>query len=92
MLYFLLSVARAVVEMLLWCFLAQGLLYLLAGEKRQSNPIYRFFALICRGPQHLVSCVFFQRIGKAASAIMTFFVLTSLWIGLAMLKQSIGVN
>mgnify|MGYP007125364095 FL=1 len=39
MLHFLISAARAIVEMLMLCLLAQGVLYLIAGSHRAKNPV-----------------------------------------------------
>lgn len=53
MLVFMIGALRAIVEMLGLCLIGQGLLYLLAGERRQQNAIYRFFELLTRPPRQL---------------------------------------
>ena len=55
MILFAISALRAVVEMLAMCLLAQGVLYLLAGQRRADNPIYRLFALLTHPPRRLVA-------------------------------------
>jgi hypothetical protein len=92
MLLFLVSAMRAIVEMLLLCSLAEGVLFFVAGKNRQSNPVYRFFALISRGPQQVVTSILPQRIARSTLAISTFLILALLWLCLAWLKQSLAVN
>ena len=87
MLHFLISAARAIVEMLMLCLLAQGVLYLIAGSHRAKNPVYRFFALITRGPQQCVSRMLpvSRRVGVLPG--LTFMLMLFLWLGLAVLRK-----
>lgn len=87
MLFFLISALRAIVEMLGLCLLAQGVLYLLAGQGRYRNPVYQFFALIGRGPQNLLARYLPAGIAPHSLALLTFLLLLALWIGLAILRK-----
>lgn len=86
--FFLLSALRAVIEMLLWCLLGQGALYVLAGQGRASNRIYQLFDLITAPPRRLVALILRgstqQTIGLACFAI-----LLVLWLGLAFVRKYI---
>jgi hypothetical protein len=84
---FFLSALRAIVEMLGMCLLAQGVLYLLAGEARERNPVYRFFALLSRGPRQLVACCLPGSVRPWAVSLLTFLLLFTLWLGLAILRR-----
>ncbi len=87
MLLFLISALRALIEMLGLCLLAQGALYLIAGSGRERNPIYRFFALMTRGPQRLIAICLPKTTSPFLIALATLFVLFALWIGLAILRR-----
>ena len=52
---FVISALRAVVEMIGLCLIGQGVLYLLAGSRRQQNAIYRFFDLLTRPPRQFAA-------------------------------------
>jgi len=84
---FLIATLRAIVEMLGLCCLAQGFLYLLAGQKREKNPIYQLFALITRAPRKLVATLL--PVGTRATTIglVCFAILLSLWAGLAAMRK-----
>lgn len=85
MLLFLISAARAIVEMLLLCFLGQALLHIVSGSAREGNPIYRLFATITRP-----LLAFARRwLPFPGAPALTFILLLALWFGLAVLKKSI---
>ena len=89
MLVFVLGALRAIVEMLGLCLLAQGVLYLLSGPRRQHNPIYALFALLTRGPRQLLRLVVGPRPGETALGLLCFVLLFVCWIGLALLRKSL---
>lgn len=89
MLSFLISALRAVVEMLGLCLLAQAVLHVLAGRSRQNNPVYRFFALLTRGPQQIVARCLPIKLSPGKLAVLTFLLLLILWLGLAALRKII---
>ena len=86
-LFFCISALRAIVEMLGLCLIAQALLYLMAGQGRSKNPIYRFFALLTRGPQHCVAACLPAKTPSTLIAGLTFLLLFCCWIGLAILRR-----
>lgn len=83
---FLISAARAVIEMLGLCLIGQGVLHILAGRRRESNRIYQFFDLVTRAPRQLVAVILPGFSGKAVG-IVCFVILLLIWIGLAFLRK-----
>ncbi len=83
----LISILRAIVEMLALSCLAQGFLYMLAGQKRVSNPIYQLFALITRAPRRLVAILLPVGTSATTIGIVCFAILLSLWAGLAIMRK-----
>ena len=84
---FLIGSLRAIVEMLGLCLIGQGVLYLLAGQRRQQNAIYRFFDLLTRPPRHVAAMLLPKRASGAVVGVTTLLVLFILWIGLAWLRK-----
>lgn len=83
---FAIGALRALVEMLGLCLIGQGILHLLAGPGRRSNPVYALFALLTRTPRRLVArCL--PGCAPATVGGATFAVFLALWIGLAWLKK-----
>ena len=86
---FAISALRAIVEMLLLCFMGQGVLALLAGKKRDGNPVYQLFSLITRGPCTIVARLLPDGTRTSTIALVTGSLLLFLWISLAILRKSI---
>lgn len=84
---FLIAALRAIIEMLGLCLIGQGMLALLAGSKRQVNPIYRLFALITHAPRRVVAHLLPKAAGEKTIGICCFVVLFCLWIGLALMRK-----
>lgn len=85
---FLISAARAVIEMLGLCLIGQGVLHILAGCGRESNRIYQLFDLVTRAPRQLVAVILPGLSGKAVG-VVCFVILLLIWIGLAFLRKII---
>jgi hypothetical protein len=92
MFLFLLAALRAIVEMLGYCLLAQALLYLLAGKKRLTNPIYQLFSLITQAPRKLCARFLPSASSEVVVGISCFVILVVLWIGLAWLRGVIQTD
>lgn len=84
---FLIAALRAIIEMLLLCLLAQGMLFLLTGEKRHSNPIYQLFSLITRGPRRWLAKLLPATCSPKMAAFFSFVFLLFLWLGLAFARK-----
>jgi hypothetical protein len=87
MLVFMIGALRSIVEMLGLCLIGQGVLYLLAGQHRQQNAIYRFFDLLTRPPRQLVAMMLPKQASGKAVGMGAFVLLFLVWIGLAWLRK-----
>lgn len=83
----LVSVLRAVVEVAGMCLLGQGLLYVLAGSRREGNPIYQLFRIVTLPVVRLVRRMTPKMIVDRHVPMVTFFLLLWLWLLLAYAKQ-----
>ena len=89
---FIITVLRALVE-LAGCFmLGQGLLYLLAGRKRNENFVYQLFSILTRPVIRLTRVITPRFVRDDHIPIAAFLLLVWLWIGLAMAKRYICVT
>lgn len=82
-----LSILRALVEVALLTLLAQGLLALLAGARRDSNPIYQLFRVVTRPVLRIVRFITPKLIIDRHLPVVAFFVLFWVWIFLAYAKR-----
>ncbi|AXS80185.1 hypothetical protein [Dechloromonas sp. HYN0024] len=84
---FLIGALRAIVEMLGWCLLGQGVLYVIAGRKRADNRIYQLFALITSPPRRLLAMLMPGTASPVLIGCITFVVVLMLWLGLAFVRK-----
>lgn len=82
-----LSILRALVEVALLTLLAQGLLALLAGARRDTNPIYQLFRVVTRPVLRIVRFITPKLIIDRHLPVVAFFVLFWVWILLAYAKR-----
>ena len=83
----ILGVLRALAEVSLLFLLGQGLLALLAGQRRHNNAIYRLFVIVTRPVLKLVRMIAPPQIIDKHLPFVAFFLLFWVWIGLAYLKK-----
>ncbi|MGE5945357.1 MAG: hypothetical protein ACM35F_01485 [Betaproteobacteria bacterium] len=69
--------------------LGQGLLYLLAGARRESNMIYQLFQIVTRPVIRLVRLITPRIIVDRHIPVVAFFLLFWLWIVLAYVRRII---
>jgi|SRR5512139_3259544 hypothetical protein len=86
---FAVSVFRALVEVAGFFLLGQGLLYLLAGARRESNMIYQLFQIVTRPVIRLVRLITPRIIVDRHIPVVAFFLLFWLWIVLAYVRRII---
>lgn len=86
---FIISALRALVEVALLALLGQGLLALLAGARRGTNPIYRLFQIVTAPVLRAVRWITPKLILDKHLPFVAFFVLFWLWIFLAYAKRSL---
>lgn len=85
--FFLVASLRAIIELLGLCLLGQGVLYVLAGMRREQNIIYRFFMVLTTPPCRLVRALAPPVIPDRLIPALSFGTLLFLWIGLAWLRK-----
>lgn len=89
MFLFLVTSARAIVEMLLLCLLGQAFLHVVAGRSREKNSVYWLLATVTRPVLQLIRRLLPPAVSGGAIAAVAFVSLLLLWLGLAILKKSI---
>jgi hypothetical protein len=82
-----LSVLRALVEVALLALLGQGVVALLAGARRATNPIFQLFAIVTRPVIRMVRLVTPKPVLDRHVPFVAFFLLFWLWIFLAWAKR-----
>lgn len=87
MLSFLIGALRAIIEMLGLCLLGQAFLYVLAGQKRQANPVYQLLSLLTRAPRNLCARLLPANSSGILVGSCSFLMLAFLWMGLAWLRN-----
>lgn len=84
---FVLSALRALVEVALLALLGQGAVALLAGARRQTNPIYQLFAILTRPVIRAVRFITPKPIIDKHVPFVAFFLLFWFWLFLAWAKR-----
>lgn len=84
---FIVSILRALAEVAMLALLGQGLLALLAGARRATNPIYRLFQIVTAPVVKGVRWIAPRLILDKHLPFVAFFVLFWLWIALAYVKR-----
>lgn len=88
----LISIARALVEVAGFVLLGQGLLFLLSGNKRHENFVYKLFQIITNPVVKAVRFVTPRFVADQHIPLATFFLLFWLWIGLAIARNYVCVT
>lgn len=84
---YLLSLARAFVEVAGYALIGRGALTILAGRTYEHNVIYHLMEMISRPAVKLVRLITPRLVVDKHIPFITFFVLFWLWIGLALVKH-----
>jgi uncharacterized protein YggT (Ycf19 family) len=85
----LVSALRALIEVACWFLIGQGVLYVLAGGRREHNPIYRLFQLLT-GPVVKLTRVITPRavIGRHVPFV-ALGILFCIWLALGLVKRNL---
>ena len=86
------SMLRALVEVAGCFMLGQGLLYVLAGRKRNDNFVYQLFSLLTRPVMRFTRLITPRFVRDDHIAIAAFLLLLWLWVGLQVEKRYICVT
>ncbi|CAG0124883.1 hypothetical protein RHDC2_00726 [Rhodocyclaceae bacterium] len=87
---FIISILRGLTEVALLALLGQGLLALLAGSRRATNPIYQLFQTVTRPVLRIARFITPRAIIDKHLPFVAFFLLFWLWIFLAYAKRVLG--
>lgn len=83
----ILTILRALAEVAGLFLLAQGVLFVLAGNTREKNPIYQLFRVITRPAIRMTRFITPKAIVDKHVPFVAFFLLFWLWILLAYVRQ-----
>lgn len=83
----IISTMRALTEVAMLTLLGQGLLAVLAGSRRATNPVYQLFQIVTRPVLHIARLITPRMILDKHLPFVAFFLLFWLWITLALLKR-----
>lgn len=83
----IIGILRALVEVALLFLIGQGILALLAGGRRHTNIVYKFFLIVTQPVMKIVRFIAPPQILDKHLPFVAFFVLFWCWIGLAYLKK-----
>ena len=84
---FLISILRALTEVALLTLLGQGLLAVLAGSRRATNPVYQLFRVVTGPVLRIIRFITPRMILEKHLPFVAFFLLFWLWMALALLKR-----
>ncbi len=82
----LVIILKALSEVALFAFLGQGILYLLAGAKRETNFVYTTFRLLTSPVTKLTRFIAPRFILDQHIALLAFFLLMVFWLALTITK------
>lgn len=83
----IISILRALTEVAMLTLLGQGLLAVLAGSRRATNPVYQLFQVVTRPVLRIIRLITPRMILDKHLPYVAFFLLFWLWIMLALLKR-----
>ncbi len=80
---------KAIIEVALFAFVGQGILYIMAGAKRDTNFVFTLLKLITAPMTTFVRFISPRIILDRHIPLATFLFLVTLWIGLTVAKVQI---
>jgi len=89
---FIITAARAVVEVAGCAMLGQALVYVLAGRRRTDNFVYQLFSIVTRPVFALTRKITPQLVRDDHVPFAAFLLVVWLWVGLGMAKRYICVT
>lgn len=80
---------KAVIEVALFAFVGQGILYIIAGAKRESNFVFTLLKMITAPMTYIIRLISPRVILDRHIPLATFLFLCTLWVGLTVVKIQI---
>ena len=87
-----LSMLRAVVEVAGCAMLGQGLLYVVAGRRRNENFVYQLFSIVTRPVMRFTRRITPRFVRDDHIPIAAFLLLLWLWVGLLIAKRYVCIT
>lgn len=84
--FMLVLILKAIVEVALFGYAGQAILYILAGNRRHNNFIYQTLRLLTRPMEKAVRFISPRIILDQHIPLATFFLMTAIWLMLIILK------
>lgn len=88
----LVIILKALVEIAALALLGQGLLVILAGAKRHTNPFYQLLSVVTRPVTALVRLITPRLIVDQHIGLLSFLLLVMVWVALTVLKVQLAVS
>jgi hypothetical protein len=88
----LVIILKALAEVALCAFLGQGILYLFAGAKRETNFVYTTFKMLTSPVTKVTRLITPRVILDRHVAFVAFFLLLLVWVGLTITKISLALG
>jgi hypothetical protein len=89
-----LSAAKLICEIALMALLGQGILYVLAGPKRDSNFFYQLLKTLTKPFTKAVRAITPRQVGDSQVPLVAFFFLVIIWavVTFEKIRYCVGVN
>jgi|KBSSwiStaDraftv2_1062776.scaffolds.fasta_scaffold2840765_1 hypothetical protein len=87
--YEIIVILKALTEIAGVAFLGQGVLWVIAGSKREQNLVYKLFKTLTSPVTRVTRAITPRVIIDAHIGLVAFFLLMVLWIGLTVMKVKI---
>jgi uncharacterized protein YggT (Ycf19 family) len=84
---FLLSVLRALIEVAGWFLIGRGVLYVLAGGRRERNPVYKLFQLLTGPVIKLTRAITPRVVMDRHVPFVALVLLFWIWVALGLVKR-----
>lgn len=88
----LVIILKALAEVALFAFVAQGILYLFAGAKREQNFVYTTFRMLTSPVTKFTRLITPKFVLDQHIAFLGFFILLFVWIALTITKISFALT
>jgi hypothetical protein len=92
MMLLLVMILKALTEVALCAFLGQGILYLFAGAKRETNFVYTTFKMLTSPVTKITRLIAPRFIVDQHIGFLAFFLLLVLWVALTITKVKLVIT
>ena len=90
--YEIIVILKALTEIAGVAFLGQGVLWVIAGSKRDQNLVYKLFKTLTSPVTRVTRAITPRIIIDAHIALVAFFLLMVIWLGLTVMKVKIFLD